>query len=191
VNSRVKAKLSVRDMTLGALFMALGVLLPMFFHAVGLGKAFLPMHFPVLLAGFFCGPVVGLLVGGLTPLLSGLLTGMPPFMPPVAQMMVFELATYGLLTGWLYRSLRLGVVPSLLVAIAGGRFVYGLLGYTLLPLIGLNQVPLWAPLLWAVGESLPGVILQVVGVPVVVSLVERNAAILFARRRSASQETGR
>jgi len=187
----MNTKMNVRDLTLGALFVALGILLPMFFHMVGLGKVFLPMHIPVLLAGFFCGPAVGLLVGGLTPILSAVLTGMPPFMPPVAQMMVFELATYGFLTGWFYRSLRMGVVPSLLLAVAAGRFVYGVLGYLLLPLIGLNQVPLWAPLLWAVGESLPGVVLQIVGVPIVVSLVERNAAILFVGKRPLKQEGAR
>ena len=54
----------------------------MLFHlAGGMGVVFLPMHLPVLLAGFFLGPRFGLLVGIITPLLSSLLTGMPPLLP--------------------------------------------------------------------------------------------------------------
>ncbi|MDI6893520.1 MAG: ECF transporter S component [Bacillota bacterium] len=100
--------MSLRNLTRGALFVALGILLPIAFHAVGLGKVFLPMHIPVLLAGFFCSPSVGLLAGMITPLLSAVLTGMPPLAPPVAQAMVFELGIYGLLTGFLYGRMRLG-----------------------------------------------------------------------------------
>ncbi len=169
--------------------MALGILLPIAFHVVGMGKVFLPMHIPVLLAGFFCGPTVGMLVGMITPLLSAVLTGMPPLMPPVAQGMVFELGLYGLLTGLLYERLRLGVYPSLLLAMAAGRVVYGFLGYLILPLFGLNQVPLLAPVLLAVGESLPGVALQLVLIPLVVGVIERNAAVLFLRRRTAASRS--
>lgn len=178
--------MSVRNLTRGALFVALGILLPIAFHAVGMGKVFLPMHIPVLLGGFFCGPVVAMLVGMITPLLSAVLTGMPPLMPPVAQGMVFELGVYGLLTGVLYERLRLGVYPSLLVAMAAGRLVYGFLGYLVLPLFGLKQVPLLAPLMLAVGESLPGVVLQLVLIPLVVGAIERNAAVLFLRKRTVA-----
>lgn len=174
---------SIRRLTWGALFVAIGVLLPVMFHVVGLGKVFLPMHIPVLLAGFFCGPAVGALVGVLTPLLSAVLTGMPPFMPPVAQMMVFELGIYGLLTGLAYQRLRLGVYPSLLGAMVAGRLVYGLLGYLALPLFGLKQVPLLYPVTYGVLTSLPGIVLQLVLVPAVVCLVERNAGILLSGRK--------
>lgn len=181
--------MSTRNLSRGALFVALGILLPIAFHVVGMGKVFLPMHIPVLLAGFFCGPMVGMLVGMITPLLSAVLTGMPPLMPPVAQGMVFELGLYGLLTGFLYERLRLGVYPSLLLAMAAGRVVYGFLGYLILPLFGLNQVPLLAPVLLAVGESLPGVALQLVLIPLVVGVIERNAAVLFLRRRTAASRS--
>lgn len=181
-----RKRLTPRDLTLGAMFVAFGVLLPVLFHTVGLGKSLLPMHIPVLLAGFFGGPLLGMIVGAITPLLSALTTGMPPLMPPIAQMMAVELAIYGLLTGWLYQRLRLGVYISLVTAMLAGRLAYGLLGYFLLPLIGLHQVPLWAPLAMVIGESLPGVILQLVGIPLVVGLVERNPAVVFAGRRPAA-----
>ena len=77
--------MNIREIVMGGFFIALGVVMPMAFHALNLGKVFLPMHIPVLLSGFFAGPIIGLLVGLITPLLNSVLTGMPPFMPPIAQ----------------------------------------------------------------------------------------------------------
>ncbi len=42
----------LRWMVLNAVIMALGLTLPMVFHAVGLGSRFLPMLLPLLLNGF-------------------------------------------------------------------------------------------------------------------------------------------
>ncbi|MGB9619107.1 MAG: ECF transporter S component, partial [Armatimonadota bacterium] len=69
---------SARDLALGGLFGATGVALPIVFHAVGLGKAFLPMHLPVLVCGLLISPTVAFAVGVVTPLVSSVLTGMPP-----------------------------------------------------------------------------------------------------------------
>ena len=48
----------LRKTALGGLFVAMGVLVPIMFHAVGLGKTFLPMHIPVILSGFYCSSVL-------------------------------------------------------------------------------------------------------------------------------------
>src|SRR5512145_658584 len=70
---------ATRFIAFSALFLALAILLPIGFHAFGLGgRVFLPMHIPVLLAGFLTGPLSGMLVGLLAPGASHLLTGMPP-----------------------------------------------------------------------------------------------------------------
>ncbi len=164
----------VRDITYGAVFTALGVVFPTFFHMVGAGKVFLPMHIPVLLAGFFTGPTTGAIVGFITPLLSALLTGMPPLMPPTAQAMMAELAVYGLLSGVLYKKLRQNVLVALVGAMIGGRLVYGVLAAYLLPLFGLNKVPVLYPLTTGIVGSLPGVVLQLVFVPTVVYLAEKT-----------------
>lgn len=177
--------MSVRKITWGALFIAIGILLPIVFHAVGLGKVFLPMHIPVLLSGFFCGPLVGMLVGLITPPLSAVLTGMPPLVPPVAQMMVFELGIYGLFTGLLYQRIRLGVYPSLVISMVAGRLVYGFLGYLVLPLFGFKPVPLLYPLTYGLITGLPGILTQLALIPAVMCLAERNAGILFAGKRTA------
>lgn len=174
-----------RKLAFGGLFVALAILLPIMFHMVGLGQVFLPMHIPVLLAGFFCGPIVGMLVGMVSPILSALITGMPPLMPPVAQMMVVELALYGLLTGFLYERLHLGAYISLIGAMVGGRVAYGILGYLVLPIFGFQRIPLWAPLLGAIGRSLPGVIIQLVCIPLVLSLSKRDWRVLFPEKKNA------
>mgnify|MGYP000849549176 CR=1 FL=1 len=43
------------NLTGTALCMALGVVFPVFFHMLGAGSAFLPMHTPVLLCGLLFG----------------------------------------------------------------------------------------------------------------------------------------
>lgn len=101
----VKANKALNVST-GAMFLALGILFPLLFHAVNLGSQFSPMHLPVLLAGMICGPLSGLVVGFLTPLLSSLISGMPPIFP-MAVAMAFELAVYGFVSG-LFMSIFFG-----------------------------------------------------------------------------------
>lgn len=168
-----------RLITLGALFLALGLLIPLLFHLLGLGAAFLPMHIPVMLAGFLLGPAFGAGIGALSPLLSALLTGMPPLMPPVAQTMILELAAYGGLAGLAYQRWRWGIYPALLLAMLGGRLVYGLVGYFLLPLFGLKQIALFYPLTYGLVTALPGIALQLVLIPAVVWLAVKNHGPLF------------
>jgi uncharacterized membrane protein len=58
----------------------------------GLGNILMPMHIPVLLCGFLCGPLFGAACGVLLPLLSSIMIGIPPIFPVGAAMM-FELCT--------------------------------------------------------------------------------------------------
>ena len=91
---------NTRRLVMSALCVALGLVLPLAFHAVpNAGQVFLPMHIPVLLCGLICGPVYGLVCGALTPFLSSVLTGMPP--SSMLPGMMCELATYGLVGGLL------------------------------------------------------------------------------------------
>jgi riboflavin transporter FmnP len=172
---------SLKRITWGALFIALGLLIPLIFHAVGLGQVFLPMHIPVLLCGFFTGPVVGFVVGFVTPLLSAVFTGMPPLAPPVAQKMMFELGAYGLLTGLLYQRTNLGIYPTLIISMIGGRLVYGVLGYAVLPLFGLEKINPLLPVTYSLLQGIPGIILQLVVIPATVYLIERNPDSLFVK----------
>ena len=88
-------KTSTRKLTLSALFLALGLVLPLITGQIPqIGKMLLPMHIPVLLCGMVCGWPYGLAVGAVMPLLRGLLFGMP-VLYPTGIGMAFELAAYG------------------------------------------------------------------------------------------------
>ena len=64
---------SVKRACICALCTALCYVLPLAFHALGMGSTLLPMHLPVLLCGLICGWQWGLGVGFVLPLLRSLL----------------------------------------------------------------------------------------------------------------------
>ena len=73
-------QVNLRQVVCAGLLLAIGVVLPQLFHAVGgptMGKIFLPLHVAVLMAGLLLGPMLGLLVGILLPVASFLASGMP------------------------------------------------------------------------------------------------------------------
>ena len=151
-----------------ALCIACGILLPVLFHMIGLGKAFLPMHIPVLVGGLLLGIKYGLLIGILTPLLSALFTGMPPIAPPIAMAMMCELGVVGALSGLLYPLLKQNIYLTLAAVLLTGRLVWGFLGYLLLPFLGLKGVSLWYPLTLGIAANWPGIVLQFVLIPVII-----------------------
>jgi len=157
-----------------ALYLALAVLLPIGFHAMGLGgRLFLPMHIPVLLAGFLAGPLCGLLVGLLAPGLSYLLTGMPPTY--AVPLMSMELPMYGLVAGIAFYKLKLNIYLALVIAMIIGRlmFAFGLI------ILGMfMELPYTATQFIAAGGALwtglPGIMVQVVLIPLIVAAVKRR-----------------
>lgn len=172
-------KTDVKTLVLSALFLALALVLPFLTGQIPeIGSMLCPMHIPVLLCGFFCGWPWGLAVGFIAPLLRSLLFGMPP-MFPVAVSMAFELATYGSISGLLYRKLpqnKLSVYISLLTAMIAGRLVWGLVRFLCAGLdfsaFGLNAF--WSG---AVATAIPGIVVQILLIPVlVISLKKYNPA---------------
>ena len=125
----MKTKTSAtRGIVLAALFLALAFVLPMITgHVPQVGNMLCPMHFPILLCGFVLGGPWGLAVGFVAPMLRSVLFGMPP-MFPVAISMAFELATYGFVSGVVYRRVQ-HTLPmmfaTLLSAMVAGRLVWG------------------------------------------------------------------
>lgn len=164
----------IRFLTHSALYLSLAVLLPIGFHAFGIaGRIFLPMHIPVLLAGFLAGPICGLTVGIMAPLLSHLLTGMPPTY--AVPLMATELPIYGLIAGLTYNKLKLNIYLSLIIAMILGRMMFGLSLFVLGLFI---KLPYSAAEFFAGGVALatglPGVVVQIVLVPVIVAAVRRK-----------------
>ena len=118
-----------KKLTLAAMFFAIGIILPFFIGQIPLvGQMLLPMHIPVLLCGLIVGWQYGLATGFFLPLVRGMLFGMPALFPNGIGM-AFEMATYGLVIGYLYSHSRWQCIKSLyrclIVAMIAGRLVWG------------------------------------------------------------------
>ena len=161
-------------MILAALFLALGYVLPFFTGQIPeVGAALCPMHLPVLLCGFVCGWPWGLVVGLVTPLFRSLMLGMPPLFP-TAVCMAFELATYGAIAGLLHRRLprkKPFVYVSLLLAMIAGRLVWGAAMFVCMGVSG-GAFTLGAFLAGAITNALPGIVVQIVLIPILVLILD-------------------
>ena len=153
-----------------ALCIALGVLLPMAFHVIpNAGSIFLPMHIPVLI----CGWPYGLACGIITPFISSVMTSMPPAMM-LPQMMI-ELAVYGLVAGLCtqYISMKNEMTKlymSLIIAMLAGRIMNGFVNACILSTQGYTlSVFMMASFI----TCLPGIILQLIVIPVLVRILNR------------------
>lgn len=158
---------------LSAMFIGIGLVLPFFTGQIhGMGKMLLPMHIPVLLCGLICGWQYGLLVGFILPLLRSVLFSMP-VMYPNAIGMAFELATYGVISGLLYKNKKgvLKIYLAIITAMISGRIVWGMMKAILLGMSG-ETFTLNMFVSVALFEAIPGIILQLVLIPAIISAVE-------------------
>ena len=166
----------IKKLTLSAMFLAGAFVLPFLTGQIPqIGSMLCPMHIPVLLCGFFCGAPWGLAVGFIAPLLRSFTLGMPP-MFPTAFCMTFELAVYGFMAGWLHNKLpkkKCYVYVSLLCAMLFGRIVWGIVMFVCMGL-DVSKFGLAAFAAGAFTNALPGIILQLVFIPVLVILLEKD-----------------
>ena len=171
----MSSKNNTFNMILAAVLLALALVLPFLTGQIQqIGNALCPMHIPVLLCGFFCGPWYGMAIGFIAPLLRFVVFGMPPIMP-IGIAMCFELATYGLTAGLLYRILppkKLNIYISLIVAMLAGRIVWGAVRVVLYGL-GKSEFGWAAFISGAVLNAVPGIILQIILIPVLVMVLEK------------------
>lgn len=173
---KMKKNFDVKNLVLAGLFLALGLVMPFLTAQIPqIGSALLPMHLPVLLCGFVCGAPYGLIVGAVVPLLRSVMFGMPPMMVAVA--MAFELAAYGAVTGLLHKLLykklkNISIYISLIGAMIAGRIVWGVVSFFIYKMMG-------NPFTWeifaagAVLNALPGIILQIILIPILVLALMR------------------
>ena len=175
---------TTKNFVLAAIFMALGLVLPFLTGQIQqIGNMLLPMHLPVLVCGLICGWQYGAVVGFVLPLLRFVLFGMPPIYP-MGVSMAFELATYGLLVGWLYSHSRWQCIISLyrclIAAMVGGRLVWGAVRVLLSGVAG--QAFTWE--MFLSGELLtavPGIILQLTLIPALMLALDRTGLVKFRR----------
>ncbi|MCH4206782.1 MAG: ECF transporter S component [Solobacterium sp.] len=178
----MKHRTSIRHLTLAAMFLALALVLPFLTGQIPqIGSMLLPMHLPVLFCGLICGPFYGAVVGFIAPLLRSMIFGMPP-MFPTATAMAFELCTYGLVSGLVYSHVKHQnikiVYLSLLTAMVSGRIVWGIVEVILMNLQG-SSFTFQAFLSAAILTAVPGIILQLVLIPVIMAALNKAGAVRY------------
>lgn len=163
-----------KKLTLAAMCLCLGVILPQAFHGIpAAGSIFLPMHIPVLIAGFICGPLYGLIVGFTTPIVSHLLFSMP--LVSVLGQMILELSIYGLMSGILnncliFKNELLKYYFVLMGSMLSGRIIYGLANAFFFK-AGSYSFKTW--LATAFITALPGIIIQLLIIPILVKNIKK------------------
>ena len=198
-NARASSARTLR-MIYAAMYLGIALVLPFVTGQIPeIGKMLSPMHIPVLLCGFMCGWPWGLAVGLIAPPLRSVLFGMPVMMPGAVSMS-FELATYGLVSGILYRCFPrknkaaqdptekrnwkkpargelIAIYATLIAAMLAGRVVWGLARWALAGAAGgtFTMALFWAG---AFTEAVPGIILHLVLIPALVAAMERAGLAL-------------
>ena len=163
-----------RELSLAGLLGALALLLPVVFHALGgpaLGRVFLPMHLPIIVAGFVVGPPTAAGLGIVVPLLSSALTGMPPL--PLAPLMSVELMMKAGVASLVYRVLRLPMWVALPLALVVDWMVLALAAALAGHLFGIDASPL-TYVGGVIVVGLPGTLAQLLVVPLGVAAIERR-----------------
>lgn len=160
----------VQKLTISALFLALGLILPFLTGQIpNIGRMLLPMHIPVLLCGLICGWQYGLGVGLITPILRSAVFH-SPMMFPMAFAMAFELAGYGAVIGWIYAKFKsknmINIYLSLLIAMVCGRVIYGLV-MTVISALLHQPYSFEIFMTAAVTSGIPGMIVQLILIPAI------------------------
>jgi len=170
VNSKIK------NIVFSGLCLALCLVLPFLTGQIPqIGQMLCPMHLPVLLCGFICGWQYGLAVGAVAPILRSLIFTMPP-MFPAAVSMAFEMAVYGAAVGILYKALPKKPVYlwiSLIISMLAGRVVWGIVRFLI---AGFSNTGFGfdAFLAGAFLDAIPGIIVQLILVPLIVMALKRT-----------------
>ena len=181
-------KTTVKDMTknltLSAMFLALGLVLPLLTGQIPqIGNMLLPMHLPVFLCGLICGWQYGGVIGFVTPLLRYVIFGMP-VLYPTGLAMSLELMTYGIVAGLLYAISKWQCVVALyrclIIAMLAGRAVWGVTEVILLGLSG-DSFTWQAFFTGAFLNAVPGIILQLILIPAIMLALHRTGLVPFKR----------
>lgn len=170
----MKKENGLRNRILAAMFLALAYIMPFLTGQIPeIGAKLCPLHIPVLLCGFICGPLWGFAVGVIAPLFRSLTLGMPPLFP-TSVCMAFELAAYGAVVGWMHKILprkKPYIYCSLLTAMVVGRLVWGAAMFVCMGING-SGFPFTAFLAGAFTNALPGIVVQVILIPILVMILD-------------------
>lgn len=170
---------STKKLVISALLLALALVLPFLTGQIPeVGNMLLPMHLPVLLAGFVVGGPSAMAIGAVAPLLRSMLWGMPVLFPKAIGM-AFELAAYGLISGLVYSNSKKNsksVFIALISAMIAGRIVWGVVTFTLYGIMG-NTFTIAIFMAEAFVNAVPGIAVQLILIPVLVAALKRAKVI--------------
>ena len=181
--TREQTKKSIKNLTLTAMFLALGLVLPFLTGQIPqIGSMLLPMHLPVFLCALVCGWQWATPMAAILPVMRSLIFGMPPIFP-TATAMAFELATYAFVAGFLYHKILkkknlLTVYISLVSAMILGRAVWGCAQWILLGISG-KGFTFAAFLAGAFVNAWPGIIMLLVLGPAIMFLLDKLKLVRF------------
>ena len=176
---------NLKELILAGILAGTGVILPMAFHMFGgAGAIFLPMHIPVLVGGFFLSAPIALALGLITPVLSAVLTGMPPVFPMMPIMML-ELGFYGLTLSLVRAKITKNPYVCLLSSMIVGRIAAGFMVFLLATYFSAKLPPVQVFISGSIVKGLPGILIQLVIVPIVVFAVTKSK---FKAVRTSNQE---
>lgn len=178
------------NITLTALFFAIGLVLPFFTAQIKqIGSMLLPMHLPVMLCGLVCSWRYGASLGALLPITRSFMFGMPTIYPHALSMSI-ECAVYGFVIGFMFERFRRKNIPSvyisLICAMIVGRIVKGAFTALLLGVAG-NAYTLSMFISGTFLNAIPGIILQLILIPAVMIVLDRARLIRFNK---ISEEQG-
>ncbi len=161
----------LKQIPLAALFAALGVILPQFFHLLGLGAMFLPMFLPVMLGSMLLKRKYAFSVALISPLVSFVITGMPPLAPPVLPLIIIELSAVSLIISTMRVHQHKPVLVALISAILVDRLLLFIIVMLIAPLFGFTN-PLFSIAL--VMSGIPGIILQLIAIPLSMRYIQQK-----------------
>jgi len=170
--------MKTRKLTLTALFVAIGIVLPQAIHLFGgptLGTILLPMHLPVFIGAMLLGPVSGIFIA-IASVFVGVMLGMPSIL--IASYMVFELVVYAFISGILYRKLKWNVFLSYLVAKLAGMVVAILVIQLYIHLFDIAFPPLFGSV-FMFSAGIPGIILQILIIPTIVLMFNHKGRLSY------------
>jgi len=182
-------RIDISNLLLAVVFSALGIAVPVLFHALGLGSVFLPMYLPLAVGAFLLSRSNALMLGFFTPLFSALLTGMPPFYPPVAFIMMIQLPAFCFTISALSHRYTKSVIPPLVAAVLIDRLLLAVLFYFIYPLFSIDARIIT---LYDLVKSLPGIALMFIvtplAVPRCVALLKKHSLQILEHERGENRE---
>ncbi len=178
---------SIKKLTLSAMFLSLGVVLPMLTGQIQqIGSMLLPMHIPIFLCALICGYKYGIATALILPLLRSFVFGVPNLYPE-AIAIAFEMAAYALVAGLMYENSKWQCIRSLYRAL-GISMISGRIARTIVQLflLGATGKPFVFGLYFTsvIVRGIPGVILQLILIPAIMILCHKTKLVLFRKNKT-------